>query len=103
MAKCKWCSKGGLFQKVDKAGLCGACAPVVVAEIEKHCEAIYEAMHVFERATDRAEKLRECDRVIHAAQALLPYDGKGLETSSPPPGLLVDEYRGFREQCASGS
>jgi hypothetical protein len=63
---------------------------------------IYEAMHVFERATDRAEKLRECERVLSSVEALLPYEGKGLTTCSPPARLLVDEYRGYREQCRSG-
>ena len=99
MAKCKWCDKGGLFQKVDAEGLCSSCAPSVHGEIERLSNVIYEAMHVFERATDSQEKLRECERVISSAETLLGYENKGLATCSPPARLLVDEYRGFRDQC----
>jgi hypothetical protein len=99
MARCKWCDHGGFLKKVDKEGLCVTCAPTVHAEIERQSEIIYEAMHVYERATDPAERLAHCDRVIEAASALLPYEAKGLQTCSPPARLLADEYRGFREQC----
>jgi len=99
MAKCKWCDKGGLFQKVDPEGLCATCSPTVRGEIERLSNVIYEAMHVYERATDRAERLRECERVLSSAESLLGYENKGLTTCSPPAKLLVDEYREYREQC----
>ena len=99
MAKCKACDKGGLFQKVSREGLCSDCAPVVTADIERHSNEIYEAMHEFERAADREQKLRHCDRVIAAAQHLLPYEDKGLQTCSPPARLVLEEYKGFREDC----
>jgi hypothetical protein len=99
MARCRNCEKGGLFQRVNKEGLCIRCEPVVTPDIETHANVIYEAMHVYERATDPAERLAHCDRVIEAASALLPYEAKGLQTCSPPARLLADEYRGFREQC----
>jgi hypothetical protein len=102
MARCRWCDQGGLFKKVDKDGLCAACEPSVHAEIERQSEVIYEAMHVYERATEPGERLANCERVIEAARALLPYEEKGLRTCSPPARLLVDEYRGFREQCRQG-
>lgn len=101
MAKCKWCDKGGMFQKVDMEGLCKTCSPDVLADIEKHSNEIYEAMHVFERAPTPAEKLENCDRVLDSAQALLKYEEKGLTTCSPPARLVVDEYRGFREEWAA--
>lgn len=100
MAKCKWCDKGGMFQKVDKEGLCKSCGPTVSSDIEKHTEEIYEAMHVFERAPAE-EKLEHCDRVIGAAESLLKYEQKGLETCSPPARIVVDEYKGFREEWAA--
>ena len=99
MAKCKWCAKGGLFQKVDGEGLCPTCSPTVRGEIERLSNVIYEAMHVFERATDPAERLRECERVLSSAETLVGYEEKGLATCSPPARLLVDEYRGYRDQC----
>jgi hypothetical protein len=102
MARCKWCEKGGLFQKVDREGLCKSCAPGVGAEIERLSNVIYESMHVFERATDATEKLEHCDRVIEAARALLPYEEKGLQTCSPPARLVHDEYRDLRQQAAGG-
>ena len=98
MAKCKWCGKGGLFQKVDPEGLCPTCSPTVHGEIERLSNVIYEAMHVFEREQDRAQKLAECDKVIASAQHLLKYENKGLATCSPPAKLVVEEYRGFRKQ-----
>jgi hypothetical protein len=97
MAKCRWCDKGGLFQKVDKVGLCKECGPTVTADIEQHSNVIYEAMHVFERAVGSQEKAAHCDRVIQSAQHLLKYETKGLQTCSPPAKLVLDEYRGFRE------
>ena len=100
MAKCKACDKGGLFQKVSREGLCAECAPVVTADIEKQSNEIYEAMHEFERATNRGDKLAHCDRVIAAARYLLRYEDKGLQTCSPPAKLVLDEYTGFREECA---
>jgi len=99
VAKCKWCDKGGMFAKVDKEGLCKTCSPDVLADIEKHSNEIYEAMHVYERAPAE-EKLQQCDRVIDAAQSLLKYEQKGLETCSPPARIVVDEYKGFREEWA---
>lgn len=100
MAKCVACGGKGLFLKVDKQGLCAPCAPKVAAEIERHCGVIYEEMHVFERSQAKDEKLRALDAILAAAQALLPWDEKGLETCSPPPALVLDEYRGFREDVA---
>ncbi|MHC5212866.1 MAG: hypothetical protein ACYTG2_19340 [Planctomycetota bacterium] len=102
MAKCKWCDQGGFLKKVDKEGLCAKCGPTVLAEIERQSGVIYEAMHVYERATEPDERLANCDRVIEAAQALLPYEDKGLTTCSPPARLLVEEYREFRKQCGQG-
>jgi hypothetical protein len=99
MAKCKACDKGGLFQKVSREGLCAECAPTVGAEIERESNEIYEAMHEFERAPDREQKLRHCDRVIAAAQKLVRWEDKGLETCSPPARLVLTEYQGFREEC----
>jgi hypothetical protein len=99
MAKCKWCEKGSLFQKVDGEGLCTTCSPSVHAEIERLSNVIYEAMHVYERATDPAERLRECERVLSSAQTLAGYEDKGLTTCSPPAKLLVGEYREYRDQC----
>jgi hypothetical protein len=89
-----------MFQKVDKEGLCKSCGPTVSSDIEKHTEEIYEAMHVFERAPAE-EKLEHCDRVIGAAESLLKYEQKGLETCSPPARIVVDEYKGFREEWAA--
>jgi len=96
MAKCKWCEQGGLLRRVDAQGLCKDCAPDVAADIESHTNVIYEAMHVFERAQDPDDKRKECDRVIAAAEHLRRYEDKGLQTCSPPAGLVADEYRGFR-------
>jgi len=101
MAKCKWCDKGGLFQKVDKAGLCKECGPTVTADIEQQSNVIYEAMHVFERAVEPQEKAANCDRVIAAAGHLMRYETKGLETCSPPAKLVLDEYTGFRKGLGS--
>jgi len=101
MAKCKWCDKGGLFQKVDKVGLCKECGPTVTADIEKHSNVIYEAMHVFERAVDPKEKAANCDLVVESARHLLRYETKGLETCSPPAKLVLDEYSGFRKGLGS--
>ncbi len=98
MAKCKWCGKGGLFQRVSREGLCDPCAPTVASEIERQSNVIYEAMHVHERAGSAAEKVLQCDVVIAAAKALVPYDDKGLQTCNPPPRLVLQEYQGFREQ-----
>ena len=96
MAKCGWCGKGGFFTKVGKDGLCATCEPKVTADIEQHSNVIYEAMHVFERATDPAERITECEKVIRAAEHLARYEDKGLATCSPPAKLVVEEYRGFR-------
>ncbi len=102
MARCKACDKGGLFQKVSGDGLCRECEPSVTAEIERHSNEIYEAMHEFERAPTREQKLAHCDRVIASARHLLRWEDKGLQTCSPPARLVLDEYTGFREECARG-
>ena len=102
MAKCCHCEKGGLFQKVDKLGLCKACAPTVTADIEKHSNVIYEAMHVFERAQGDDEKLAAIDELLAAARTLVAYEDKGLETCSPPAKLVLDEYTGFRNELVGG-
>lgn len=97
MARCKWCDKGGFFTKVGKEGLCAPCEGSVLPDIERRSNEIYEAMHVFERAQDPAEKRTECERVIAAAEHLARYEDKGLTTCSPPARLVADEYRGFRQ------
>jgi len=98
MARCKWCDKGGFFFKVTAEGLCASCAGTVLQDIERQSDVIYEAMHVFERAQNRAEKVAECERVIAAAEHLCRYEDKGLATCSPPAKLVADEYRGYRKQ-----
>jgi hypothetical protein len=101
MAKCKWCDKGGLFNKVSREGLCKTCQPTVLTAIEADANVIYEAMHVIERAQDKGERLGMCDKLLQAANTLLDYDAKGLETCSPPPRAVIEEYTGLREQWAA--
>ena len=101
MAKCKWCDKGGMFNKVSREGLCKSCQPTVLQKIEADANVIYEAMHVIERAQSSTERLSECDKLLSAANALLDYDVKGLETCSPPPRAVIEEYTGLREQWAA--
>ena len=69
--------------------------------IETEANVIYEAMHVIERAQSADERRRECDKLLSAANALLDYDAKGLETCSPPPRAVIEEYTGLREQWAA--
>lgn len=98
MARCKNCSKGGLFQKVDKEGLCKICAPTVTPDIEKHSNVIYEAMHVYERAKVDAEKLAALDEILAAARHLQQYEAKGIDSCNPPPTPVLAEYTGFRDE-----
>ncbi len=101
MAKCVSCSDKGIFFKVDGDGLCKTCSPKVKAEIDKHTEIIYEEMHLHERGLDKAEKLRALDAILASAEVLSKYEDMGLDTCSPPPRLVLPEYRGFREELLS--
>lgn len=98
MGRCVNCEQKGLLFKVDKQSLCKTCRPKVDAEIETHANAIYEDMHVFERAQGKADKLEAIDHLLGAAQALLKYEGWGLDTCNPPAKLVFAEYTGFRKQ-----
>ena len=97
MARCKFCEKGGLFQKVDKEGLCKACAPTVTPDIDKHSNVIYEGMHVYERAQEHGEKLAALDDILASAKHLQQYESKGLDSCNPPPSAVFREYSGFRD------
>lgn len=97
MAKCVSCEGKGFFFKVDKQGLCGTCRPRIEAEIERHSNAIYEDMHVFERATEQQAKLAAIDHLLTSAEALLKYEDWGLPTCNPPARLVFAEYTGFRK------
>jgi hypothetical protein len=97
MARCKNCDKGGLFQKVDKEGICKSCAPEVSSDIEKHSNVIYEEMHVFERCQEFAEKLAALDKLLASARHLQQYESKGIDSCNPPPTPVIAEYSGFRE------
>ena len=98
MARCKHCEKGGLFQKLNKEGLCKTCDPVVTPDIETQVNVIYEAMHVYERAQDDPQKLSALDELLAAARHLQQYESKGLDTCSPPPTPVLEEYSGFRDE-----
>jgi hypothetical protein len=97
MARCKHCEKGGLFQKVDKEGLCKTCGPTVAPDIEKHSNVIYEAMGVFERGKSFDEKLVALDELLESARHLQQYEAKGIDSCNPPPTPVVLEYSGFRD------
>jgi hypothetical protein len=98
MARCKFCEKGGLFQKVDKEGLCKTCAPTVTPDIAKHSNVIYEGMHVYERAQGHAEKLAALDDILASAKHLEQYEAKGIDSCNPPPTAVSEEYGGFRDE-----
>jgi len=98
MARCKHCSKGGLFQKVDKEGLCGSCAPTVRPDIDKHSNVIYESMGVFERAQGFDAKLAAIDTLLASARHLQQYEAKGIATCNPAPTPVLAEYGGFRDE-----
>jgi hypothetical protein len=98
MARCKHCEKGGLFQKVDKEGLCKNCAPAVTPDIDKHSNVIYEAMHLHERGQTYEEKLAALDDILASARHLQQYEAKGIDSCNPPPSLVVSEFSGFREE-----
>ncbi len=103
MAKCVACGNKGLLMKVDKLGLCKTCGPEVTADIEKHSEVIYSEMHIYERAKSHDEKLAAIDKLLASAETLVGYEEKGLETCSPPARLVLDEYRGFRQELVGGN
>ena len=98
MARCKHCEKGGLFQKVDKEGLCKTCATTVSPDIEKHSNVIYEAMGVFERGKGFDQKLSALDELLESARHLQQYEAKAIDSCNPPPTAVVTEYSGFREE-----
>ena len=98
MARCKHCEKGGIFQKVDKEGLCKSCAPTVTPDIDKHSNVIYEAMHLHERGQSYEEKLAALDDILASAHHLQQYEAKGISSCNPPPSLVAAEYAGFREE-----
>ena len=98
MARCKHCEKGGIFQKVDKEGLCKSCAPTVIPDIDKHSNVIYEAMHLHERGQSYEEKLAALDDILASARHLQQYEAKGISSCNPPPSLVASEYAGFREE-----
>ena len=102
MARCKHCEKGGLFQKVDKEGLCKTCAPTVQPDIDKHANVIYEAMHVYERAQTHDEKLAALDELLASARHLQQYEAKGIDSCNPPPTPVLQEYSGFRDELLAG-
>ena len=97
MARCRNCRKGGLFKKVNREGLCGACEPEVAADIEQHSNVIYEAMGVFERGKSFDEKLVALDELLESARHLQQYEAKGIDSCNPPPTPVVLEYSGFRD------
>lgn len=96
MAKCVNCDHKGFLLRTDKFGVCKECRPKIDAEIETHSNAIYEDMHVFERAQGHDDKLAAIDHLLSAASSLLKYEEWGMETCSPPAKLVHDEYTGFR-------
>ena len=102
MAQCVSCESKGFLFRVDKHGLCKTCKPKIDAEIEKHSNAIYEDMHVFERATTHDEKLAAIDHLLAAAGELLKYEAWGLDTCNPPAKLVHAEYTGFRADLLAG-
>jgi len=98
MARCKHCAKGGIFQKVDKEGVCKSCAPTVIPDIDKHSNVIYEAMHLYERGQSYEEKLAALDDILASARHLQQYEAKDISSCNPPPSLVASEYAGFREE-----
>jgi len=97
MATCKYCGRRGWLLKLDNNGLCAGCQPIVIPDVMARHKAIQRSLEPANRAAGLKTRVSKCDIVVEHAKALLIYERKGIETTSPFPSEFISEYQELRE------
>ncbi len=96
MATCKHCDRKGWFLKLDNNGLCTACQPIVIPDVIARHKAIQRSLEPANRAAGLKTRVGKCDIIVEHAKALLRYERKGINTTSPLPSEFITEYQQVR-------
>jgi hypothetical protein len=98
MAQCRYCKRSGLFLSVTTNGLCTACEPVVMTDVQQRARVIGDCIELVKKSTKLDTRLSRCDLLLEQAQSLTRYEVLGIPTLSPSPSQLVHRYRAERER-----
>lgn len=93
MAKCKWCGKGGLFQKLTKHQLCRDCAITIQFDLESHSNIIKGSIPIVESSKNADTVDSRFNLLMEHAKYLHKYELKGIPTITPNPSFFLNEYR----------
>jgi hypothetical protein len=98
MAQCLNCGRNGFFLSVDEYGLCKTCDLIVLMEVTQRARLIQESMDIINKSKKLDTQLSRCDFVIECAQALLPFERKGIPTINPKPSELIEQFPAKRNE-----
>ena len=98
MGECRLCKRKGLFLSVNANGLCKACNPIVVMDVQQRGRIIDDSMKLVASSKKMGTRLSRCDLLLEHAAALTEYENKGIPTISPAPSQLLREYTSTRDQ-----
>ncbi len=91
---CSQC--GGALPRSAALLFCESCR-VTAKEVHAHVRRIHEALGILTNGADLATRLDQCDRIIREAEALARFEGRGLLTTTPPPSVILQDFRAKRE------
>lgn len=80
-------------------GLCQACVPLVLWDIEQRIKLIRDSEKAIEKSPGLGIQLSKCDLIIENAERLLAYEQRGLDVKSQP-SEIISEYRARRDALA---
>lgn len=93
MAKCKNCDRKGFFLSVNKRGVCKDCAFFVDNDVENSLRIIKDSAKLVEKSAKYETKIGRCKDIITAAERLLRYEIKGIQTITPEPSIIINSYK----------
>lgn len=96
MAQCKNCEQTGWFLSLNASGVCDKCAPFVKLDVEQRVRIINDSLKLIRESKNVDVKASRCDLLLSHAEALLPYEKRGITTLNPAPSSLINTYKSKR-------
>lgn len=85
MAKCKLCSRSGIFMTVSRYGLCSSCNSLFVMDVKRRGKIIQESLAIIKDTKNIKVGISRYDLIIEQVRALVEYEVKGIQVMERSP------------------
>ncbi len=103
MATCKLCDRTGFFLSTNDLGICKTCTPFFALDFNQRMRILSESIKLGDKSKKLDVRLSRYELALEHANGLLKYETAGIDTTEPPPSVLIEKVgRALRETAREG-